>query len=330
MVFPMEQIMMTSTTGNNRRGFTLIEMAVVLAIIFILVSSMIVIIPKIVARTAIKRAQADIRRLEAGLQLHFQIRGWYPPDNVAHFINYPATGGPPVTPVTPVPQISKLVVDGNFQPSPIVPSNFTAEDISNILLVHFLTAAKEKEVFIEFRKGDLTNSGVWHGNARQVDPAYSYLNRAQTFLTPPIHGHSNAYTLRDPWGNVYVYDNNTGLPGIPNLFSVYNEATTTAHGDQNGDPNRWFDGLPNNNQDFDLYSMGPNGKTALLSTGVGNSVNDVAPTDPDGSPSLANEPTSGATNYNTNSKWDQSLYNGKERTLLGDVGDDINNFRTGQ
>ena len=76
--------------------------------------------------------------------------------------------------------------------------------------------------------------------------------------------------------------------------------------------------------------MGPNGKTALLSTGVGNSVDDSAPSKPDGSPSPANEPTAGSTNYNTNDKWDQSLYNGKERTLLGDVGDDINNFRTGQ
>ena len=343
MVFPMAQIMTTSTTGNNRRGFTLIEMAVVLAIIFILASSMILIIPKMELRASIRRAEADVSKIEAALQLHFQIRGWYPPDNVAHFVGYINNSkmNPPPTTNSAVPWLNKSKVKSPQSKTNNATTNnttgFTAEEISNVLMIHFLTAAKEKEVFIEFKKGDLNEVGSWNTVSSspvrvQLDPVYSYLNDSLMFNPSTFKDQMRAFTLNDPWGNVYVYDNNTGLPAIPNLFSAYTEPSSTAFGNPptNGDPNLWFDGLPNNNQDFDLYSMGPNGKTALLSTGVGNSVDDSAPSKPDGSPSPANEPTAGSTNYNTNDKWDQSLYNGKERTLLGDVGDDINNFRTGQ
>ena len=92
---------MTSGTGSRQKAFTLLEMAVVMAIIFFLVSTLVIMIPRIELRAAARKAEGDIRRLELALNLHFQIKGWYPPDNLAHFRNY----GPLASPAAPTPWI---------------------------------------------------------------------------------------------------------------------------------------------------------------------------------------------------------------------------------
>ena len=343
---PWDRRMMTSTIGNKPRGFTLIELAVVVAIIFFLAGSLVVMIPRIELRAAIKRAEGDIARLEQALALHKEIMGWYPPDSLAHFSGYDLAQGNVNSnlrsPNSPIPWLTRTVGAVDARTYPQNASGFTAEEMSNILLVHFLTAGRESTVFLQFAAKELTAVGYWNSHStdtdakrrRQVDPAYSYLSQSDAFeaLPPDPLEYRRAYMFLDPWGNPYVYDNNVGLPA--NTLFVdppYDEAgpcgtATFRRGHCKGaggtqpDPNQWFDGAPNNNPNFDLYSYGPNGVTALTSDGSGNGIDDS-----DGSSTT--EPT--GTNYHQD-VWDDAFYNGRERTTDVELGDDLNNYRRGR
>ena len=338
---------MTSTIGNKPRGFTLIELAVVVAIIFFLAGSLVVMIPRIEIRTAIKKAEADIARLEQALALHKEIKGWYPPDSLAHFSGYSLSNGNGSQlsnrPNSPIPWLTRSDVDNDGRTYPQKSTGFTAEEMSNVLLVHFLTAGRESTVFLQFTAKELTAVGYWHSNPsgttaeqrRQVDPAYSYLNQSDAFDNPTDTQLRNAYMFLDPWGNPYVYDNNEGLPANT-LFSRWDETpdppssaqTLFRRGRWNTDntrqrdPNQWFDGEPNNNPNFDLYSYGPNGVTALTSDGSGNGIDDE-------NGSATTEPSATSQHYEYAS-WDDALYNGRERTTDLDLGDDLNNYRRGK
>lgn len=249
---------MTSTTGKNQTGFTLLELSVVVAIIFILASSLIVVIPMIELKAANAKAQADVIKLDLALGIYKEAERALPPDRYA-LLNVRGT------------------VAQFFSPSPP-----TLAEQTNIYMLHYLTTSRSRTVYLEIEESEVTNTGL----TMQYNIGSSLLIPRGTTANFP------AFMLLDPWSNPYVYDNNRG------------DSTTIVTTDL-------FRGAPNHNPDFDLYSTGANGITALGVDGSianGNSVDD----DDDGTPD----------------DQDEVLYNGREREGNGDLGDDHNNFKT--
>jgi len=251
---------MISTTGKNQTGFTLLELAVVVAIIFILASSLIVIIPMIEARTAKARAKADIMKLDLALGIYKEAERSLPPDRFA-LLNISG---------------SETTLFGNPAPS--------AAEQSNIYMVHYLTTQRSRDGYLELEESEATQLS---GTTMTQNVGDSMLIPSGTTANFP------AYMLLDPWGNPYVYDNNQGDPDGPTDIDAFN-------------------GQPNHNPDFDLYSLGPDGQTAE-DNGVDDDGDDPDP--PNTLTDASQDP-------------DEILYNGRERKANGDLGDDINNFKT--
>jgi len=245
---------MTRQTNSSHRSieaFTLIEMAVVVAIIFILVGSMIVMVPRIELRAAIRRAQGDILLLEAALGMYEENERTLPPDKLDSNNSWQGTAPP-------------------------------AETISNIMMVHYLTTNRSKSGYLELKTDNVERYSDANMDYNQADSML--VQKFSSVTRNPSETNIPVFQMLDPWGNPYVYDNNAN------------------------DDNASFgiDGRPNQNPDFDLFSRGPNSMT-----GEDNGVDD----DDDG-----------ATDEITGS--DERLFNGRERKESGELGDDINNFKT--
>jgi prepilin-type N-terminal cleavage/methylation domain-containing protein len=269
---------MTSTTGRNQTGFTLLELAVVVAIIFILASSLVVVIPMIELKAAKAKAEADIRRLDLALSIYKEAEGALPPDRF---------------PLLNVGRTASVVTNINnfYGSAAAVPETHVQ---GNIYLTHYLTTRRSRDGYIELKANEVNRLS---GCSLNVSIGNSLLLPGNA--TPNVQ----AFTLVDPWGNPYVYDNNQG--DGPNVVAPDAQRLGA-----------FFSGAPNHNPDFDLYSMGQKGMTAIMPNGASGSGNGNG-IDDDG--------TNGVDDAN------EALFNGRERTApppTGDLGDDINNFKT--
>lgn len=240
-----------NSSHKSIKAFTLIEMAVVVSILFILVGSMLVMVPRIELRAAIAKAKGDISMLELALGLYEENERALPPDQL----------------------------DSN---NSWVGSAPTEEEISNIMMIHYLTTNRSKSGYLELKTDNVERYAGANMDYNQADSMlvqkFSSVTRNPTETNIPV------FQMLDPWGSPYVYDNNR------------NDSKTSFG----------IDGLPNQNADFDLFSRGPN-----LTTGKDNGVDD----DGDG----AIDEVTGT---------DERLFNGRERKESGELGDDINNFKT--
>ncbi|MDP6415261.1 MAG: hypothetical protein QGG54_09615 [Gammaproteobacteria bacterium] len=244
---------MRRLTNNCLRAFTLIELAVVVAIIFILVGSMVVMVPRIELRAAIARAKGDILLLEAALGLYEENERTLPPDKLD----------------------SKNVWIGTAPP---------AETVSNIMMVHYLTTNRSKSGYLELKTDNVERYSDANMDYNQADSML--VQKFSSVTRNPSERNIPVFQMLDPWGNPYVYDNNSN-------------DDKTSFG---------IDGRPNQNPDFDLFSRGPNSMT-----GEDNGVDD------DGD-STTDEVSADDS--------DERLFNGRERKESGELGDDINNFKT--
>lgn len=238
-----------------KRGFTLIELALVIALIFILATSLIVTIPMVQRKAAIGQARGDVGRLQMALSLYQENERSLPPDRT--------TGSPDLLNVSPA-----------FSFTPGAGVTNSPELRSNILMVHYLSTRRSRTAFIEFKTNEVAQKGTMNHNVGD-----------SVLIAGGAVAPFNAFAFFDPWQNPYIYDNNEG-----------DNTTNTA-----------FEGLPNNNPDFDIYSLGPNRKSALPTVvGWQNGFDD------DGQ-----NGTDDAAEVN---------FNGRERVAGNEVGDDINNF----
>lgn len=258
---------------KSKEAFTLIELAVVVSIIFILVGSMIVMVPRIELRAAIRRAQGDILLLESALALYEENERALPPDKLD-----PAKTENTWCSITDPTDVSVSAPDD--------------ETISNIMLIQYLTTNRSKNGYLSLKEEKVERYGDVNLRFNDIDSMlvqkFSGINRDPANQGIPV------YQMVDPWGNPYVYDNNRG-----------DNITTFG-----------IDGRPSHNPDFDLFSRGPNSVT-----GVDNGLSDdefhldvsLRDTDVD--------ETDGTDS-------DERLFNGRERTASGELGDDINNYKT--
>ncbi|MDA1142357.1 MAG: hypothetical protein O3B01_27660, partial [Planctomycetota bacterium] len=242
---------------KSKEAFTLIELAVVVSIIFILVGSMIVMVPRIELRAAIRRAQGDILLLESALALYEENERALPPD--------------------------KLDTNNVWQGS--APDS---EQISNIMLVHYLTTNRSKSGYLELKADNVERYADANMDYNQADSML--VQKFSSVTRNPNETGIPVYQMLDPWGNPYVYDNNRG----DNITDFGLGGNLT--------------GRPNHNPDFDLFSRGPNSVTAV-DNGVDDD-DDLATDEMDGTDS------------------DERLFNGRERKGGGELGDDINNYKT--
>lgn len=85
----MKGFKMNSQTNSRSRGFTLIELLVVIAIIGILAGMLLTIGGKANQMMKIKRATAELQKVQSAINSYKAKLGHYPPDNINNVANSP-------------------------------------------------------------------------------------------------------------------------------------------------------------------------------------------------------------------------------------------------
>jgi prepilin-type N-terminal cleavage/methylation domain-containing protein len=202
--------------GTADRGFSFVEILVVMGIIAVLVGIGIGVYAMVIRKTPMLKAQAQVDKLRNGAEAWKRFFKAYPPSDLNRLAV--ATGMP-------------IKIPGRL--------NTTNTGIEALYLALHLPAVDFNPDIQEHERGNLDD------------------DRLDKALTRD--GNAELFEIIDPWGNPYVYFNNTDYEAsekAPPHYSLNEDSEET-----NAEPKPWKVGngfaQPNS---FQLFSMGPDGK----------------------------------------------------------------------
>jgi len=214
--------------STQPRGFTLIEMLVVMAVITILAG---ILVPTIISareKVKIAKAKMDMQNLQGAADTFRMDWRVYPPHNARDLRYF-------------VKQVNSGICEEAAEKAIEIADPKESADKkklydTNRILVHFLTTELKGGPYMQFKSVDLEKNGKFS----------DYVLDCRTTTTGGTGG-ATAYLFIDPWGKPYIYRNNLDSLMSPSDQNWVADPIECAH----------------NVKGIDLFCTGPEGTTAL-------------------------------------------------------------------